>query len=47
MPFGFWAWMGPRNRMLDGSPDVLRDISMANNFGTQFVTTGSVAFDGL
>ena len=21
MPFGFWAWMGPRNHVLDGGPD--------------------------
>jgi len=21
MPFGLWAWMGPRNRVLDGGPD--------------------------
>jgi len=21
MPFGLWAWMGLRNRVLDGSPD--------------------------
>jgi len=24
MPFGFWAQMGPRNHVLDGSPQVLR-----------------------
>ena len=21
MPFGLWAWMGPRNRVLHGGPD--------------------------
>jgi len=21
MPFGLWAWMGPRNHVLDGGPD--------------------------
>jgi len=25
MPFALWARMGPRNRVLDGSPEVLRD----------------------
>ena len=33
--------------MLDGSPEVLRDVAMATNFGTQFAITGSMAFDGL
>ena len=41
MPFGLWAWMGPRNHVLDGSVEVLRNVAVANNFGTQF------AFDGL
>jgi len=26
MQFGLWAWMGPRNHVLDGSPEVLRDV---------------------
>ena len=43
MSFGFWAWMRPRNHVLDGSPEVLRDVAMATNFGTKF----SMAFDGL
>jgi len=47
MPFGFWAGMGPRNHVLDGSPEVLRDVAMATSFGTQFATTGTMAFDGL
>jgi len=34
-PFGLWAWMGPRNHVLYGSADVLRDIAMATNFGTK------------
>ena len=47
MPFGLWAWMGQRNHVLDGSPEVLRDVAMATNFGTQFAITGSMAFYGL
>ena len=47
MPFGLRAWLGPRNHVLDGSPEVLRDVATATNFGTQFAITGSVAFDGL
>jgi len=47
MPFGLWAWMGPRNHVLDGSPEVLRDVAIATNFGTQFAITGFMAFDGL
>ena len=35
MPFGLWAWMGPRNHVIDGGPDVLRDTAMATNFGTK------------
>jgi len=46
MPFGLWAWMSPRI-VLDGSPEVLRDVAMATNFGTQFAITGSMAFRGL
>jgi len=33
--------------VLDGSPEVLRDVAMAINFGTQFAITGFLAFDGL
>jgi len=40
--FGFWAHMSPRNHVLDGSPQVLRDIAMATNFGTEIVITGFV-----
>jgi len=47
MPFGLWAWIGPINHGLDGSAEVLRDVAMATNFGTQFSITGSMAFDGL
>jgi len=42
MPFGLWAWINPRNHLLDGGPAVLRDVAMATNFGTQFAITGFV-----
>jgi len=42
IPFRLWARMDPRNRVLDGGPEMLRDISMATNFGTQFAITGFV-----
>jgi len=45
IPFGFWnlwARMGPRNHVLDGSPEVLRDVAMANNFGTKIAISGFV-----
>jgi len=32
MPFGLWAWMGLRNHVLDGSPQVLRDVATATIF---------------
>ena len=47
MPFGLWARMGPRNHVLDGSPEVLRDVAIATNFGTQSAITGFLAFYGL
>jgi len=40
IPFGLWAQMGCRNHVLHGSPEVLRDVAMATNFGTQFAITG-------
>jgi len=42
MPFELWAWMGPRNHVVDGSPEVLRDVAMATNFGTKIAITGFV-----
>jgi len=36
IPFGLWAQMSPRNNVLDGSLQVVRDIAMATNFGMQF-----------
>ena len=47
MPFGLWARMAPRNHVLDGSPEVLRDVAIATNFGTQSAITGFLAFYGL
>ena len=32
MSFGLWARMVPRNHVVDGGPDVLRDVAMATNF---------------
>ena len=40
MPFGLWALIGRRNHVFDGGPEVLRDVAMATNFGTQFAITG-------
>jgi len=40
MPFRLWARMGPRNRVLGGGPEVLRDVAMATNFGTKIAMTG-------
>ena len=31
--------------MLDGGPEVLRDVAMAANFGTQFAITGLVGYN--
>ena len=47
MPFGLWARIGPRNHVLDGSAEVLRDVAIATSFGTQFAVTGFLAFYGL
>ena len=47
MLFGMWARIGPRNHVLDGSTEVLRDIAIATNFGTQSAITGILAFYGL
>jgi len=32
MPFGLWAQMGLRNHVLDGGPQMLRDVATATNF---------------
>jgi len=45
MPFGLWAQMGRRNHLFNGGPEVLRDVAMATNFGTQFVINGFVGYN--
>jgi len=45
MPFGLWVWMGPRNHALHWSPQVLKDVAMAINFGTQFAISGFVGYN--
>jgi len=45
MPFGLSARMGPRNHLLDGSLQVLRDVAMATNFWMQFAITGFVGYN--
>ena len=45
MPFGLWARMDRRNHVLDGGPEVLRDVAMATNFGAQFAITGVVGYN--
>ena len=47
MPFGLWAWMGPKNHVSDLSLQVLRDVAMATNSGMQFAIAAFLAFDGL
>jgi len=42
MPFGLWASMDPRNRVLHGSSQILRNVAMATNFGTKIAITGFV-----
>jgi len=34
--------MGPSNHVLDGSPEVLRDVAMTTNFVTKIAITGFV-----
>ena len=45
MLFGLWAWMGHRNHVLDRGLEVLRDVAMTTNFGTQFAITGFVGYN--
>jgi len=42
MPSGLWALMCPRNSVLDGGPEMLRDVAVATNFGTKIAITGFV-----
>jgi len=39
---GLLARIDPRNHVLDGGSEVLRDVAMATNIGTQFTITGFV-----
>jgi len=45
MPFGLWARMGRVNHVLDGGPEVLRDVVVVINFGMQFAMTGFVGYN--
>jgi len=42
MLFELWARMGPRNHVLDGSPEMLRDFVMTTKFGTKISITSFV-----
>ena len=33
MPFGLWTRMDPRNHVLDGGSEVVRDVAMATSLG--------------
>ena len=37
--------IGSRNHVLDAGPEVLNDVAMATNFGTQFAITGFVGYN--
>jgi len=37
--------IGRRNHVLDAGPEVLKDVAMATNFGTQFAITGFVGYN--
>jgi len=42
MSFGLWAWVGPRNHMLDWGSEILRDVALATNLETTIAITGFV-----
>jgi len=42
MPFGLWAPIGSMNHVLDGSPQVLRDVTVATIFGFRWALITSV-----
>jgi len=44
MPFELWAQIGRRNNVLDGGPEMLNDVAMVTNSGTQFAITGFVGY---
>jgi len=37
MPLGLWARLGRRNHVLDGGPEVLRDVAMKTIFGFFYI----------
>jgi len=37
MPYGLWAQVRPRNRVLDGCLQVLRDVAMTNILGFPYL----------
>jgi len=39
MPFGLYGLGWAVGIVLDGSPEVLKNVAMATNFGTQFAVT--------
>jgi len=41
----YTAGMDHRNQVFDGGPEMLRDVAMATDFGTQFVITGFVGYN--
>jgi len=45
MLFGLWSWIGRRNPVFDGGPEVLRDVVIASNFWTQFAITGFAGYN--
>jgi len=42
MPFGLRTQVGPGNHVLDESPEMLRDVATATNFGTKIAITDFV-----
>ena len=45
MTFALRTRVVPGNHVLDGGPEVLRDVAMATNFGTQFAIRGFVGYN--
>ena len=47
MPFALWARMCPRNHVLDGCSEVLRDVALATIFGRPFVKRFTLCYGPL
>jgi len=45
MPFGLWARMGRRNHVLDGGPEVVRNVAVVTNFETKIAVNWLCAND--